>query len=159
MRGTRVVGLLLAAGLLLGSPAQGLAQKAEAGRDVFLQTIGLLAGQGLVLGHENLEGIFGRYEKRQLPKDKALLELTVARRYVDLVLVAFTNRLMGQLAAQEQQDLKLLIGFYEVQREAIAALAEYVRLGGPKQRQTFDEMQARVSAIIRQISLPPAGHS
>jgi hypothetical protein len=158
MRGARFVGLMLIMGLVLGNLTQALAQKEDATRDVFLQTIGLLAGQGLVVGHENLEGIFGRYEKRQLPKDKALLALAAARRYVELVMTTFSGRLMGQLTEQEKQDLKMLIGFYEVQRGAILALTDYVRLGGPKNRQAFDEMQARVAAIIHQITLP-AGHS
>jgi hypothetical protein len=150
-------GLVLAAGLILGAPWAGQAQQNEA-KDVYLQTIGLLAGQGLVLGHENLQGIAARYEKRQLTKEKALLALAVANRYAQLVLAMFSERLMGQLDGAAQQDLKLLIGYYEVQRGAIVALTDYVRSGGAKNREAFHEMQDRVEAVIRQITLP-AGKS
>lgn len=159
MRAAWIGGVALAAAVLLGSARPGLAQKdAAAAKDVYLQTIGLLAGQGLVLGHENLESIAARYEKHQLPKDKALLALAVANRYAELVLATFSERLMGQLEAGAQQDLKLLIGYYEVQRGAIVALRDYVRSGGAKNRQAFLEMQDRVAAVIRQIALP-AGKS
>jgi hypothetical protein len=153
MRGAWGLGLVVAAGLILGGPGRGLAQK-DGTRDVFLQTIGLLAGQGLVVGHESLEGLAARFEKRQMPKDKALEALSAARRYAELVLSAFSNRLMGQLTDEEKKDLKLLIGFYETQRGAIVALTDYVRLGGAKNREAFEEMQGRVAAIIRQITLP-----
>lgn len=154
----QVVCLVLAAGLLLGGSSLGLAQqKEDAARSVFLQTIGLLAGQGLVLGYTNLEGIAARFEKHQLQKDKALVLLGAARRYTELTLAAFSGRLMAQLAEGERQDLKLLIGYYEIQRGAIVALSDFVRTGAAKDRQAFEEMQSRVVAVIRQISLTPAG--
>lgn len=147
---------VVAAGVLCvagGAPAQTTPQK-DTPRDVFLQTIGLLAGQGLVLGHESLNGIAARFDKRLLPKDHALAALTAARRYTDLVLAAFSERLMGHLSDAEKKDLQLMIGFYETQRQAINALADYIRSGGSaKKRLPFEEQQAKVAAIIRQISL------
>jgi hypothetical protein len=125
----------------------------DAGREVFLQAIGMLAGQGLVLGHESLDGILVRYENKLLPKDKALASLGDAARYADLVLAAFRGRLMGELSEQEKTDLALLIGFYEIERQAIEALAAYVRSGGGKNREAFEQLQERVAAIVRQISL------
>lgn len=120
---------------------------------MFLQTIGMLAGQGLVLGHEGLDGIFARYEKKLLPLEGAEQALRDAARYADLVLAAFKGRLMGQLSDQEKKDLALLIGFYEIQRQAIDALLVYVRSGGGKNRENFESLQERVAAIVRQISL------
>lgn len=151
--------LVVAAGLLLGGARLGLAQKEEPARNVFLQTIGLLAGQGLVLGYTNLEGIAVRFEKHQLPKDKALVLLGAARRYTELTLASFSERLMPQLAEGERQDLKLLIGYYEIQRGAIVALTDFVRTGAAKNRQAFEEMQSRVAAVIRQIALTPPGEA
>lgn len=129
----------------------------EASRDVFLQTIGMLAGQGLVLGHAGLDGIFVRYENRLLSKDQALAALGDATRYADLVLAAFRGRLMGELSDQEKKDLALLIGFYEIERQAGEALAAYVRSGGGKNREAFEQLQERVAAIVRQISLGGSG--
>uniref|UniRef100_I2Q464 DUF2059 domain-containing protein n=1 Tax=Desulfovibrio sp. U5L TaxID=596152 RepID=I2Q464_9BACT len=175
----RLACLLLGALLLLGAPVPGAAQGRipappprlgtpparsqpreaarepgrDAGRDVFLQAIGMLAGQGLVLGHESLDGIFVRYENKLLPKDQALASLGDAARYADLVLAAFRGRLMGELSDQEKKDLALLIGFYEIERQAIEALAAYVRSGGGKNREAFGQLQERVAAIVRQISL------
>ena len=146
---------VMVAALVLAGPARGLAEK-DPSRDVFLQTIGLLAGQGLVLGHISLEGIAVRFDKKLLAKDKALELLAGARRYADLVLETFSGRLMAQLSGEEKQDLTLLAGFYEAQRDAMAALAQYVRGGGQAARQDFEEHQARVAAIIRQISLTGA---
>jgi|GEM_PF-2322006 len=156
MRAHWLWGFLVAAAVLVGGSVPGQAQTAPS-RDVFLQTIGLLAGQGLVIGHENLEGIAARFDKRSLNRDGALAALAAARHYVDLVLSAFNNHLMGQLAGEERKDLAMLIGFYETQRSAINTLADYIRSGGnKKKRLPFEEEQAKVVAIIRQISLPRA---
>jgi len=133
MRATWLWGVFVAAGLVFGGAVPGQAQKDPA-RDIFLQTIGLLAGQGLVTGYENLEGIAARFDRRLLPRDRALEALAAARRYVDLVLSAFSNHLMGQLTGEEKKDLSLLIGFYETHREAIITLADYVRSGGNKKK-------------------------
>jgi len=152
----RWVCLILAAGMFLWGARVCPAQQEAGSRNVFLQTIGLLAGQGLVLGYTNLEGIAARYEKHQLPKDKTLTLLAAAQRYTELTLSAFSDHLMGQLTEGEQKDLKLLIGYYETQRGAITALVDFVRLGGAKHRQVFEEMQERIAAIIRQISLTHA---
>ncbi|WP_428565891.1 MAG: hypothetical protein ACP59X_05460 [Solidesulfovibrio sp. DCME] len=122
-------------------------------RDVFLQTIGMLAGQGLVLGHEALEGLYARYEKRLVSRENAERALADQARYADWVLAAFKDRLMGRLAEQEKKDLALLIGFYEVQRQAVEALAVYVRMGGAKNRENVEAQLERLAAIIRQISL------
>jgi len=122
-------------------------------RDEFLQTIGMLAGQGLVLGHESLEGIAARYEKKLMSREQALRALDDQTRYADWVLAAFKDRLMARLGAQEQKDLSLLIGFYETQREATQALAVYVRSGGVKNRELFQNLQARVGEVIGRISL------
>lgn len=155
----RVLCLVMAAGLLCGGAGIGRAQTTDAARNVFLQTIGLLAGQGLVLGYTNLDGIAARFEKRQLPKNKALTLLEAARRYTELTLAAFSERLMPRLAEGERQDLKLLIGYYEIQRGAVVALTDFVRTGAAKDRQAFEEMQHRVAAVIRQIALTPAGEA
>ena len=130
--------------------------KKDTARDVMLQTIGMLAGQGLVFGHESLEGLFVRYENRLVPKEAAAAFLTDAGRYAALVVTAFKTRLMGQLAEQERKDLGLLIGFYEAQAEAVASLAAYVRDGGGANREAFRKNQDRVGAIIHQISLGAA---
>ncbi len=60
---------------------------------------------------------------------------------------------MAQLSDEEKKDLTLLVGFYEAQRDAILALAEYVSTGNAAKKQAFEESQTRVGAIIRQISL------
>lgn len=125
----------------------------DPGRDVMLQTIGMLAGQGLVFGHESLEGIFVRYENRLLAKEKAEAFLADFGRYAALVVSVFKKRLMGQLADQERKDLALLIGFYEAQAEAVSSLEAYVRNGGVANREAFRKNQERVAAIIHQISL------
>ncbi|EFL49487.1 conserved hypothetical protein [Solidesulfovibrio fructosivorans JJ]] len=137
-------------GLAVPAPGQ---QTADPSRDVFLQTIGMLAGQGLALGHESLQGIVVRYEKRVLPREEALRRLAAEARYADLVLAAFKERLMTRLAPQEQKDLSLLIGYYEIQRQAIEALAVYVRSSGAKNRQRFEELQKQVGEVLRRISL------
>lgn len=156
MRAKWLWGFLVAAAVLLGGSLPGQTQTAPS-RDIFLQTIGLLAGQGLVVGHENLNGIAARFDRRILKRDAALTALAAARRYVDMVLSTFNHRLMGQLAGEEKKDLSLLIGFYETQRSAIVALTDYVRsAGNRKKRLPFEEQQAKVAAIIRQISLPRA---
>jgi len=144
--------ICLVVGLALGSAAPARAQK-DPTRDVFLQTIGMLAGQGLVVGHESLGGILARYDRKLLTRDKALASLVVIRRYTDLVLSTFSGRLMAQLSEEEKKDLTLLVGFYEAQRDAILALAEYVSTGSAAKKQAFEESQTRVGAIIRQISL------
>jgi len=130
--------------------------KKDPAREIFLQTVGLLAGQGLVLGHASLAGIAVQFDKNLLPREKAEQALVEAGRYNDLVLSAFKDRLMGQLSNEERRDLGLLIGFYEVQRDAIAALATYVRGGNQKVREAFEAQQERMTAIIRQISLNAA---
>jgi len=147
--------ICLVVGLALGSAAPARAQK-DPTRDVFLQTIGMLAGQGLVVGHESLGGILVRYDRKLLTRDKALASLVVIRRYTDLVLSTFSGRLMAQLSEEEKKDLTLLVGFYEAQRDAILALAEYVSTGSAAKKQAFEESQTRVGAIIRQISLSAA---
>ncbi|MFU2210851.1 hypothetical protein [Solidesulfovibrio sp. C21] len=138
--------------LVLAAPGWGQTDR-DPSRDVFLQTIGMLAGQGLALGHESLQGIAVRYEKRLLPREETVRRLAGEARYADLVLAAFKERLMARLDPQEQKDLSLLIGFYEVQRQAIEALAVYVRSGGAKNRQRFEELQKQVGEVIRRISL------
>lgn len=153
MQAKRFCGALLLAGLLGWAAAAPAQPRKDPARDVFLQAIGMLAGQGLVLGHESLAGIAVRYDKKLLPRDKAEQALADAGRYADLVLATFKDRLMGQLSPEERRDLGLLIGFYEVQREAIQALAACVRDGGRERREAFDALQERVAAIIRQISL------
>ncbi len=151
MAAKRLLGLALAMALTLAS-GTALAQK-EQPRDVFLQAIGMLSGQGLVLGHENLEGIAARYDKKLLPKDKALEALTAMGNYADLVLATFKDQLMPQLSENEKKDLSLLIGFYDVQRASANALADYVRTGSAESRKAFENFQAKVAAIIRQIRL------
>jgi hypothetical protein len=153
VRVKRLACVLLALFSLWGVAARAAGPPRDPSRDVFLQTIGMLAGQGLVLGHEALEGIYVRYEKRALPRDAAERALADQARYADWVVAAFRDRLMGRLAEQEKKDLALLIGFYDVQRQAIEALAVYVRSGGAKNREQFEAQQERVTAIIRQISL------
>lgn len=150
---------LLCGGVSVGAAQVGAAQvraapvRKDSARDVLLQTIGMLAGQGLVLGHENLDGIFVRFENKLLSREKAEQALAGAARYAGLVLGVFRGRLMGQLDEQEKKDLMLLVGFYEAERDAIAALGAYVRDGGGKNRESFEKSQERVAAIIRQISL------
>jgi hypothetical protein len=153
MTAKRLSCLLLAA-LLCSSVPVGAAQiRKDPARDILLQTIGMLAGQGLVLGHESLDGIFVRFENKLLPREKAEQILADETRYASLVMGVFKGRLMGQLDEQEKKDLLLLIGFYEAQREAIAALTTYVHDGGGKNRESFEKSQERVAAITRQISL------
>lgn len=136
------------------NPAGAVQQaRKDPARDILLQTIGMLAGQGLVLGHESLDGIFARVENKLLTREKAEGFLTDEARYADLVLATFKGRLMSQLGDQERKDLSLLIGFYEAQRESIAALSAYVRDGGGKNRESFEKNQERVAVIIHQISL------
>ena len=94
----RWVCLILAAGMFLWGARVCPAQQEAGSRNVFLQTIGLLAGQGLVLGYTNLEGIAARYEKHQLPKDKTLTLLAAAQRYTELTLSAFSDHLMKSAA-------------------------------------------------------------
>ncbi len=153
MLARRLCCAMLAAGFLLWAVAAPAQTKKSSSRDILLQSIGMLAGQGLVLGHEALAGIAARYEAKTLPREQAEQALADAARYAELVVATFKGRLMSQLSAEEKRDLALLIGFYEVQREAIASLAAYVRDGEAKSRQRFEADQERVSAIIRQISL------
>jgi len=153
MQARRFCCAMLAAGVLLWAAAAPAQTKKNTSRDIFLQSIGMLAGQGLVLGHEALVGIAARFEARALPREQAEQALADAARYADLVVATFKGRLMGQLTPEEKRDLNLLIGFYGVQREAIAALAVYVRDGEAKSREAFEANQERVAAIIRQISL------
>lgn len=144
-------GWVLAMSLLW--PAAATAQPArDPSREVFLQTIGMLAGQGLVLGHEALAGLAARYDKRLVTREAAGKTLADMGRYAELVRAAFKDRLMGRLGPEERRDLGLLIGFYQVEGEAVAALAAYVR-GEAKSREAFDAALERLSAIIRQISL------
>lgn len=146
------VPLVAACCLVLAS--RGWAQsEPDPSRDVMLQTVGMLAGQGLVLGYESLEGLYVRYEKRAIPRDKAQLALAAIARYADLVLATFKDRLMVRLNAQEQKDMALLIGFYELQRQAIEALSVYIRSGGTKNRENFQSLQERMAAVIQRISL------
>ena len=134
-----------------GEPAQAAGR--DQGREAMLQTIGLLAGQGLVLGHEALAGVYGRYEKRLLTREQAERAASDQMRYAEWVMTAFKDRLMRQLTEQERKDLGLLIGFYDVERQAAQALVAYVKDGGSKNREAFEAAQERVAAIIRQISL------
>lgn len=128
-------------------------QGQDQGREVMLQTIGMLAGQGLVLGHEALAGVYVRYDKRLLSQEDAARAAADQLRYADWVLGVFKGRLMRELKEQERKDLALLIGFYEVERQAVQALAMYVKDGGAKNREAFEALQERVAAVIRQISL------
>lgn len=142
---------LLVAGLLW--PAVVSAQPArDASREAMLQTIGMLAGQGLVLGHEALVGLAARSDKRLVSREKAEQTLADMARYADLVLLVFKDRLMGRLGPEERRDLGQLIGYYQVEREAVAALAAYVR-GEAKNREAFDASLERLAGIIRQIRL------
>ena len=128
-------------------------QGQDQGREVMLQTIGMLAGQGLVLGHEALSGVYVRYDKRLLSQEDAARAAADQLRYADWVLGVFKGRLMRELKDQERKDLTLLIGFYEVERQAAQALVIYVKDGGAKNREAFEALQERVAAVIRQISL------
>jgi hypothetical protein len=142
---------LLVAGLLW--PWAVSAQPArDPARETMLQTIGLLAGQGLVLGHEALAGLAARAEKGLVSREQAGQVLADMGRYTELVLTVFKDRLMGRLGPDERRDLGQLIGYYQVEGEAVAALAAYVR-GEAKNRAAFDASLERLSAIIRQISL------
>jgi hypothetical protein len=149
----RFLAPLVATACLVLAAAAWAQNDRDPSRDVFLQTIGMLAGQGLVLGHENLEGLCVRYDKRLLPRDQALSLLADAGRYTDWVLATFKERLMARLDTGEQQDLTLLIGFYELQHQAIEALAVYVRSGSAKNRENFQNLQDKVAAVIGRISL------
>jgi hypothetical protein len=133
--------------------AQPREQGQDQGREVMLQTIGMLAGQGLVLGHEALSGVYVRYDKRLLSQEDAARAAVDQLRYADWVLGVFKGRLMRELRDQERKDLALLIGFYEVERQAAQALVTYVKEGGAKNREAFEALQERVAAVIRQISL------
>jgi hypothetical protein len=94
--------ICLVVGLALGSAVPARAQK-DPTRDVFLQTIGMLAGQGLVVGHESLGGIMARYDRKLLTRDKALASLVVIRRYTDLVLSTFSGRLMPSFPTKKKR--------------------------------------------------------
>ncbi|MHC1791683.1 hypothetical protein [Solidesulfovibrio sp.] len=143
--GLLVVGLLWP-GAVSAQPAK------DPSREAMLQTIGMLAGQGLVLGHEALVGLAARHDKRLVRREEALQTLADMARYTELVLAVFTDRLMGRLAPDERRDLGQLIGYYRIEGEAVAALAAFV--GGEVQsREAFDASLGRLAAIIRQISL------
>ncbi|OLN24748.1 hypothetical protein DVDV_3957 [Desulfovibrio sp. DV] len=147
----RLLGLVVAVSLVASSAA--LAQTArDPGREAMLQTIGMLAGQGLVLGHEALAGLAARYEKGLVSREQAGRVLADMGRYAELVAGVFKDRLMGRLGPEERRDLGQLIGFYEVERECVAALAAFVG-GEAKNRAAFDASMERLSGIIRQISL------
>ena len=117
-----------------------------------LQTIGLLAGQGLWLGREALVGLAARLEKRLIDREQAGRVLADLGRYVDLTLGAFKERLMGRLSADERRDLGLLVGYYEALREAATALGDYAR-GESGTRAAFDAAMERLGAALNQISL------
>ena len=155
--GRRFCGLLLGCCLLWAVAAKAQAQPAkDPSREAMLQTIGLLAGQGLTLGHEALAGLAARYDKGLLDRAAAGRILAEMGRYAELVQVVFKERLMGRLGPEEQRDLGLLIGFYQVEGEAVAALSAYVR-GEAASREAFDAALKRLAAIIRQISLGKGG--
>ena len=140
---------------LLWSATTALAQPPpakDASREAMLHTIGMLAGQGLLLGHEALAGLAARYDKRLATREAVGQTLADMGRYAELVQAAFKDRLMNRLGPEERRDLGLLIGFYQVEGEAVAALAAYVR-GETKSRDAFDAALERLAAIIRQISL------
>ena len=154
MQGARSVCGLALLGILLwaaAAPAQPQPAK-DPSREAMLQTIGMLAGQGLVLSHEALSGLAAQYEKRLTTREAAGQTLAEMARYAEFVQVAFKDRLMSRLGPEERRDLGLLIGFYQVEGEAVAALAAYVR-GETKSRDAFDAALARLTAIIRQINL------
>ena len=153
--GRRFRGLLPVLCLLWAVAAQAQPGK-DASREAMLQTIGLLAGQGLVLGHEALTGLAARYDKRLVDRETAGRTLAEMGRYAELVQAVFKERLMGRLGSEERRDLGLLIGFYQIEGEAVAALAAYVR-GEAKTREAFDAALERLAAIIRQISLGKGG--
>lgn len=134
----------------VGSAAQTPAQ--DPGREVMLQTIGMLAGQGLWLGREALAGLAGRAEKRLIDREQAGRALADMTRYIDVTLAVFKDRLMGRLAPEERRDLTLLIGYYETFREAAASLAAY--LGGEAGgRAAYETAMERLGAALNQISL------
>lgn len=130
--------------------APGVAQ--DPGREVMLQTIGMLAGQGLWLGREALAGLAGRAEKRLVDREQAGRSLADMTRYIDVTLAVFKDRLMGRLAPEERRDLTLLIGYYETFREAATSLAAY--LGGEAGgRAAYETAMERLGAALNQISL------
>ena len=135
-----------------GAAAQPSASVQEPGREVMLQTIGMLAGQGLWLGREALAGLAGRAEKRLVDREQAGRSLADMTRYIDVTLAVFKDRLMGRLAPEERRDLTLLIGYYEAFREAAASLAAY--LGGEAGgRAAYETAMERLGAALNQISL------
>jgi len=124
----------------------------DPGREVMLQTVGMLAGQGLWLGREALAGLAGRAEKRLIDREQAGRALADMTRYIDVTLAVFKDRLMGRLAPEERRDLTLLIGYYETFREAAASLAAY--LGGEAGgRALYEAAMERLGATLNQISL------
>ncbi|KHK01130.1 hypothetical protein [Desulfovibrio sp. TomC] len=147
----RFAGLVVVLCLLTASAALGQTAK-DPSREAMLQTIGMLAGQGLVLGHEALAGVAARYEKGLISREQAGQVLADMGRYAELVMGVFKDRLMGRLGPEERRDLGLLIGFYGVERETVAALAAVVS-GEAKNRAAFEASMERLSGIIRQISL------
>ena len=145
----------LALVLSLAWTAAALAQPTpakDASREAMLQAIGMLAGQGLLLGHEALAGLAARYDKRLATREAVGQTLADMGRYAELVQAAFKDRLMNRLGPEERRDLGLLIGFYQIEGEAVAALAAYVR-GETKSRDAVDAALERLAAIVRQISL------
>lgn len=132
--------------------AQPPATAQDPGREVMLQTIGMLAGQGLWLGREALAGLAGRAEKRLVDREQAGRSLADMTRYIDVTLAVFKDRLMGRLAPEERRDLTLLIGYYGAFREAATSLAAY--LGGEAGgRAAYEAAMERLGAALNQISL------
>ena len=135
-----------------GPAAQASGAAQDPGREVMLQTIGMLAGQGLWLGREALAGLAGRAEKRLVDREQAGRSLADMTRYIDVTLAVFKDRLMGRLAPEERRDLTLLISYYETFREAAASLAAY--LGGEAGgRAAYETAMERLGAALNQISL------
>jgi hypothetical protein len=125
---------------------------ADPGREALLQTIGLLAGQGLWLGHETLAGLLARFEKRLVSREQAAQILADLGRYAALTQAVFKDRLLARLSTEERRDLGLLIGYYGALQEAASALAAYVA-GQGGTRAGFDAAMERLGSIVRQISL------
>ena len=109
MRLMRRIGGGVLALSLLWSAATALAQPPakDASREAMLHTIGMLAGQGLLLGHEALAGLAARYDKRLATREAVGQTLADMGRYAELVQAAFKERLMNRLGPEERRGSRL----------------------------------------------------
>lgn len=160
---TRLVFVLLLVALLApvraarsagaAGAAKAVGAAKTAGRDdAYLRSIGLLAGQGLVLAHATVGDLAAMAEKGLAAPRELISRLEACHGYIGLVLADFRDGLTPVLGPEAREDLRMLTAMYEGVGSEIEFLLASFTTGDAKSLSSYSEARARMDAMLKQIA-------